>query len=76
MFTMQQVLVWAVCILIVGVGFCGKQLTKLTLKENAANVLGTVFFGTMCLLAGLIIYISVIVQIVEHNDKIITQAIR
>jgi len=45
MWTMQLVLVWAVCVLIVGVGFCGKQLTKLTLKEKEVNLAGNVFFG-------------------------------
>jgi hypothetical protein len=74
--TMLEVLIWAVCVLMVGVGFCGRQLTKLTLKANAPNIAGNVFFGIMCLIAGLIMYISVIVQIVEHNQKIITQSIR
>ncbi len=69
MWTMELVLVWAVCVLIVGVGFCGKQLTKLTLKEKEANLAGNVFFGIMCLLAGLIIYISTIVMAVNNRPS-------
>jgi predicted membrane protein len=67
MWTMELVLVWAVCVVIVGIGFCGRQLTKLTLKEKAANVAGNVFFGIMCLLAGLLIYSSLIVQTVSNR---------
>ena len=48
---MLQILIWAVCVLILGIGYCGMYLEKLAAKERAKTTTGYAFFILMFLLA-------------------------
>lgn len=54
---MLQILIFAVCVLIIGVGYCGKQLAimaKIAAKEEDKAKLGSGIFVIMVLLAVLL----------------------
>jgi len=41
---MLQILIWAVCILIIGVGYCAIYLEKITAGERATKTTGLALF--------------------------------
>jgi hypothetical protein len=55
---MLQILIWAACVLIVAVGFCGMYLEKLAARDKVKNSTGYAFFILMFILAGVIFAIS------------------
>jgi hypothetical protein len=48
---MLQILIWAVCVLMIGVGYCGKQLAIIAAKEGNKSKAGFGIFWVMVLLA-------------------------
>jgi len=48
---MLQILIWAVCILIIGVGYCGMELEKLAARDKVKRTTGQAFLFLMFLLA-------------------------
>ncbi len=57
---MINILVWAACIMIIGIGYCGMQLGDLVaLKKQAAKSGGGGFFIVMLVLAIVILIFSI-----------------
>lgn len=57
---MLQILIWAVCVLIFGVGYCGMYLEELvSIKKGAKKTTGVGFLILMIILAAVIFYLSV-----------------
>jgi predicted nucleic acid-binding Zn ribbon protein len=58
---MLQILIWATCVLIVGVGYCGWQLEELlAYKKQAKKTTGMAWFAFMVLAAILLAVISIL----------------
>ena len=57
---MLQILIWAVCAAIIGIGYCGMYLEKIAAKDKAKGSTGVFFFILMFLLAGIIFGISLL----------------
>jgi len=55
---MLQILIWAVCILIIGAGHCGMQLERIAAGDKVKRSTGQAFLLLMFLLAALIFVIS------------------
>lgn len=55
---MLQILIWATCVLMIGVGFCGMYLEKIAARDKVKSSTGYAFFILMFLLAGIIFVIS------------------
>ena len=55
---MLQILIWAVCGLLIGIGYCGQQLVKIH-KEKGKSGEGDLFLIFMLLIAIIIFYLSV-----------------
>jgi len=57
---MIRVLVWAACVLIIGIGYCGMQLGDLVaLKKQSSKSGGGGFFIVMVVLAIVILILSI-----------------
>jgi hypothetical protein len=56
---MLQILVWAICLLIMGVAYCAMQLVKLNAEENSKKGAGQGVFLILFVLALLIFALSV-----------------
>ncbi|MCG7851484.1 MAG: hypothetical protein MIO92_03075 [Methanosarcinaceae archaeon] len=56
---MLQILIWAVCILIIGVGYCAIYLEKITAGERATKTTGLAFFVLMLIFAVALFVLSV-----------------
>ena len=57
---MLQILVWAACVLIIGVGYCGMHLEKIAAKDKVKGSTGYAFFILMFLLAGALFAVSLL----------------
>jgi hypothetical protein len=57
---MLQILIWAACVLIIGIGFCGMYLEKIAARDKVKGSTGTAFFILMFILAGIIFAISLL----------------
>jgi len=55
---MLQLLVWAVCALIIGVGYCGMHLARISSKKEDTKGIGNGFLGFGIIVAILIFIIS------------------
>lgn len=57
---MLQILIWAVCVLIFGIGYCGKYIEKLVAiqKGEKTSGVGNGFLLLMILLGGILIALS------------------
>jgi hypothetical protein len=55
---MLQILIWGVCALIFGVGYCGMMLEKLTAGNKVKSTTGVAIFVLMVIFAGAIFYLS------------------
>lgn len=56
---MLQILIWAGCVLIFGVGYCAMFLEKLAVGDKAKKSTGQAIFVLMFLLAAVLFIISV-----------------
>jgi hypothetical protein len=56
---MLQILIWAVCVLIIAVAYCAEQLTRLVAQEKGSTTSGTIFFVVMFILAAGLVYLSI-----------------
>lgn len=56
---MLQILVWAVCVLIVGVGYCAMMLERMASKDRPKPSSGIAIFILLSILAGLLLYWSI-----------------
>ena len=57
---MLQILIWATCVVILGIGYCGMFLEKLAAKDKAKKSTGYAFFILMFILAGILFGLSVL----------------
>ncbi len=57
---MLQILIWASCVLIIGIGYCGMYLEKIAAKDKVKGGTGSAFFILMFILAGIIFGISLL----------------
>jgi len=55
---MLQILVWAVCGVIIGIGYCGMYLEKIAAKEKVKGSTGVAFFFLMLLIAAALVILS------------------
>ncbi len=56
---MLQILIWATCAVIFGIGFCGMQLEKLAAGDKATGKTGNAFAIAMWLIAAIIFLFSI-----------------
>jgi len=56
---MLQILIWACCVIIFGLGYCGMYLEKLAARDKVKGSTGIAFFILMLLLAGAIAALSI-----------------
>jgi hypothetical protein len=64
---MLQILIWASCVIIFGIGYCGMYLEKLAARDKVKGSTGVAFFILMLILAGAIAALS-IMQVKGIND--------
>jgi len=57
---MLQILIWASCVVIFGIGYCGMYLEKLAARDKVKGTTGVAFFILMLILAGALVAISLI----------------
>jgi len=55
---MLQILVWGICVMILGIGYCGMYLEKIAGKDRAKSSTGIAFFILMLILAIVIFALS------------------
>lgn len=48
---MLQILIWAACAIIFGVGYCGMYVEKIAAKEKVKSSTGVAFFVLMAIIA-------------------------
>jgi len=56
---MLQILIWACCVVIIGIGYCGMYLEKLAARDKVKGSTGVAFFVLMLILAGAIVALSI-----------------
>ena len=56
---MLQILIWAVCGVLLGIGYCGMYLEKIAAKEKVKGSTGIAFFILMVVIAGVIVVLSI-----------------
>ena len=56
---MLQILVWGVCAIIFGLGYCGSELAKIVAGDKAKETTGVAIFVFMVILAALIFALSI-----------------
>jgi hypothetical protein len=67
---MLQILIWAVCVLIFGIGYCGRYLEELVaIQKGAKKTTGIGFLILMVLFSGIIFALSLL-QGTVLNDLI------
>jgi hypothetical protein len=58
---MLQILIWAVCVLIIGIGYCGRYLESLYAAQiGAKKHTGAAFLALMMLMAVVIFVLSIV----------------
>jgi protein-S-isoprenylcysteine O-methyltransferase Ste14 len=55
---MLQILIWAVCVLIVGVGYCAMMLERIATQDRPKPSSGIAIFLLLAILAGVLLYWS------------------
>ncbi len=56
---MLQILIWGVCVVILGIGYCASELTKIAAKDKAKETTGVLVFVVLVILAGVLFYLSI-----------------
>lgn len=65
---MLQILIWAVCVVIIGIGYCGMYLEKLFVQQSGAKKTGGVAFMLLMFLLAVFIFALSVMQTTALGD--------